>query len=485
MAAASDDSIPFPIICSIFQLPRGCPEPFNIKSALGPLNPETNDKLTALQSFREQIESLYCSTKKERMITQSDLSSLAPATEIISRMNEYWKLLKSLILSIEVDPDAVRLVESFVVEWPSPLNRHSVRIKLTTATSKHLLGALYMEACLLLCQWAYMLMENARATIGTICTRSAEFKVGADQMCRAAGIFDYVAHKVENEWAADLNSLVSLEQRPLETTPILCIGMRDICLAQAQGMAVAQTIANGNSKPSILCKLSQGIIQLMTTGIDRLSTIPTYSELTGIARKGDPHSSITQHWQFYASIWKAMSYHFAAEIEWNKDSYGIAIAYQTKAVNETKQSSVQVPFQGELSKINQIVTEWKTSEVLKLKTYSDENSTIYYQSVPSLDILDSLPSPAIIMKPVLFSDQDIIPFSLIREVIEPPPPPTYSETTTQANLTEVSGGQVSVGSSSTTTAQERIEQMGFPSEVVRAALLKHHQNEAAAIDSLL
>jgi len=44
---------------------------------------------------------------------------------------------------------------------------------------------------------------------------------------------------MENEWSSSLCGLLSVDQRPLETTPHVCHALRDVFLAQAQACAVA------------------------------------------------------------------------------------------------------------------------------------------------------------------------------------------------------------------------------------------------------
>jgi hypothetical protein len=236
--------VPFSVMCSAFQLPRAPPEYLNIKNAIGCLNVAADARMTAIQRARDQMDSLFgASGKKNVIIPQSQLSTLAPASELLGCISSYYPLLMELIVSVRADPECVHIKESVTIEWPSPLTGTSVRVKLTTiATGKHLLGALYVELCMLLVNRAFMLAEDARVTVGTICSPNSEFKRAADMLCRAAGILDFVANRIETEWSSDLSSLLTIEQRPLEVTPALCCGLRDVYIAQAQAMAVAQVI---------------------------------------------------------------------------------------------------------------------------------------------------------------------------------------------------------------------------------------------------
>lgn len=51
-----------------------------------------------------------------------------PAAELLATMDAYTPLVLQLALSVEADPEAVRLRESFIIEWPSPLTRLAVKV---------------------------------------------------------------------------------------------------------------------------------------------------------------------------------------------------------------------------------------------------------------------------------------------------------------------------------------------------------------------
>lgn len=221
-----------------------------------------------------------------------------------------------------------------------------------------------------------------------------------------------------------------------------------------------------------------------------LESIPNYhTTVTGVAAKnvGDKHSSITQYWKFYSSVWSTLAYRFAAEIEWEKDAYGKAVAYQERAVEWS--ASASEPFFGELALINSSIRAWRDSEAATLSRYKDENSTIYYDPVPPSDRLDSLPAAVTIMKPIPFTEPEAVPFSLSlsADTPLPTPPPPMAPPPAYTDAVAASVGTSAVGTSSEalSAAQRRLEGMGFESNAVKQALTKHNQNEQAAIEQLL
>lgn len=226
----------------------------------------------------------------------------------------------------------------------------------------------------------------------------------------------------------------------------------------------------------MLCKLARGVLRQFNNGLAKLESIPYYSSITGVAANGigEKHSPITDYWRFYANIWSAFANRFAAEVEWEKGSYGKAVAYQQRAVELS--SCDKVSFFGELANINMEVSRWRNCEAATLARFKDENSTIYYDPVPLYERMDPLPEGVTIMKFVGFVEPEVAPFSLLNEA-QSLPPPAYSDASEPVS-SEVSSVEQS-------GSQRRLEGMGFDASAVRTALSKNNQNEQAAIEQLL
>ena len=195
---------------------------------------------------------------KKSIIPRTETSKAGSSGEVLGCIDQYWSLLRQLILSVEADPDAVRLCESITVEWPSPLTRVAIKVKLNTvATAEHVKGALYLEAAMLLVNRAFFLADDARLILGPSCT--GDLKRAAEKLRAAAGVLVFLIGRLENEWSAALAGIVKVDQRPIETLPSVCQGLRDMYLGQAQACAVALALSTGSSNPSVLCKLSLGV----------------------------------------------------------------------------------------------------------------------------------------------------------------------------------------------------------------------------------
>jgi hypothetical protein len=130
MASFNPDSIPPPVLGTLFTFPRGVPALFLIAKALGPLAEHSaNSKLQSLQQNRDTLCKLYGSNLKKSIIPRNELSQFASASEILGCIENYWTGLMSLILSVESDPERVHFASQVIVEWPSPLTRAAIRVK--------------------------------------------------------------------------------------------------------------------------------------------------------------------------------------------------------------------------------------------------------------------------------------------------------------------------------------------------------------------
>jgi len=162
----------------------------NIAAAIGQLSDEYSiERLSVLQESRRTLEKLFGSALKKSILPRTETHLASPAPEVLACMDSYWPSLSQLTLSVQADPEAVRLCDSFTVEWPSPLTRVAIKVKLNkNAAGEQVRGALYLEASMLLANRALLLSEEARLTVGP--DGGGDAKRAADLLKKAAGVFE-------------------------------------------------------------------------------------------------------------------------------------------------------------------------------------------------------------------------------------------------------------------------------------------------------
>lgn len=95
-----------------------------------------------MQELRDSVGRLMGDGLKKPIIPRSEIGTVSSASECSSALGGYYDLLLRCVLSAESDPEAVHLGAAFVVEWPSPFTRLSVRVKLNkSANSDQFLGS--------------------------------------------------------------------------------------------------------------------------------------------------------------------------------------------------------------------------------------------------------------------------------------------------------------------------------------------------------
>jgi hypothetical protein len=103
---------------------------------------------------------------------------------------------------------------------------------------------------------------------------------------------------METDWSSSMCRLLSVDQRPLETTPAVCNALRDVFLAQAQACAVAQAHkAPTPPKPSAMAKLSLGSALLVEGAAAHLrSTLGKgVGAFSGVAEKTDAGCGLLEY----------------------------------------------------------------------------------------------------------------------------------------------------------------------------------------------
>ena len=473
MAAAAPWLPPLKVVCAMFQLPRGCPKPCTIEEAFGPLqDAEAAARLSNLQQARGRLEKLLGSDLDKPIIPRSE-TAVAPASEVVACMEQYWRCLAQLTLSIEADPESVQVTNSFAIEWPSQLTRVAVKVKLNSqANSEQICGALYLETSMLLASRAMMLANHAIDVLGPACT--GDPRAAATSLRTAAGILDSLAAKIENEGSHAMNGLVQPEQRPYETLPAVCVALRDIFLSQAQQCAVAQAITSGTaaSNPALMAKLSLGVVKLLNTGVLHLRAHAHGSAevITGIASKSEEGCTLSVFWAFSASLWTSLADSFTSKVQWDKENYGLAVAYQQRAVAlsgplprqqqasnfdkknrntgkgvgggggaaaaalggsgagssnwRTVARGLPCPMEGRLRDFSVDVEAWRVTEGNRLRDYELENGSVYFFAVPKGDAdieaeAGGAVEPVVMMKIQPLEVPDVVPISLARKPRDP------------------------------------------------------------------
>ena len=465
MAAPSSVSGVLPpvrLVCAMFQFPRGCPQPCTFTESFGPLqDKDAQARLANLQLTRERMAKLLGSDLGKPIIPRSE-PDMAPASEVVACMEQYFRCLAQLTLSIEANPLNTSVQSPFSVEWPSQLTRVAMKVKLNSqANASQIIGALHLETTMLLASRAFMLANSAVDAIGS--SGTGDPRVAAQMLSTAAGILDNLGHKIENEWAETMNGLVSVDQRPVETLPATCTAFSYIFLAQAQQCSVAQAIHSGLAmkNPALMAKLCLGIVKQLQTGVFHLrGHAPQHVDsITGIASKSEAACTLSIFWSFESSLWMSFAHSFQARAEWANGRYGAGVGLMKRAVAllqaskdtnaaaqikpQTKNKSKNGPagsatdgtvatgiaaanwkvvrvglpaaLEGRLKDFESDIFAWREAEERRLAEYQKENDVVYFQMPPSEEDLEmEMPEPHVMMKAKPFVDPDVVPLSLVR-----------------------------------------------------------------------
>jgi len=387
---------------------------------------------------------------------------------------------------------------------------------------------------MLLASRGFLLADDARATLGPAC--SGDVKVASERLRAAAGVFSFLLTKVENEWSAPLAAIVQVDQRPHETIPSVLKALRDLALAQAQGMAVAQVVKQGAAaaSPTMLAKLCHGAATLLDAAAQQLATSPNAKVVTGLGHKSDVGGTLTDYLTVWTCFWRALAHRYTAADLWAKEQWGDALAHQRTCVALAASKGLQPPqLLGQLKEVAEDVAGWRSAEEATLSSYESDNNTIYFAAVPLAP--DPLPPAAFVAKPTLMQEPEVAPICLHRTGdhvaddandsalaaalaesaiessdggpdaaaegaslpdfedavgmgegansaakpgMEPPPPPSYEEAAGTSK-------PAAAGSAEGTAAATRLTEMGFTAQQVATALKKHNGREAAALEALL
>eukprot|EP00904_Undaria_pinnatifida_P007827 jgi/Undpi1/4174/HiC_scaffold_16.g07541.m1 len=303
-------------------------------------------------------------------------------------------------------------------------------------------------------------------------SQGSKFTEAGLHLRKAAGLFQRLNTTELPRWVGE----TAKAPRLVEVEPTVCEGLVHFCLAEAQQMAIGKALVGGKTPKTLLARLCGGVVRMLE---DSVSAMRRGGSSSVYERLDSP---FLVHIAFQQSMFKALAYRFVAETAWAKDEHGIGVAYMAQAsesrwpyacrlsvsclggslallslggflyptsrwtddackrVEERRDATSPglPPLSPALRNIHQELHSLQGEFRDLRNSYLKDNNSIYYDPVPEFDMLDPLPEPVMMMKPLPSEEE---------------PPPTillsFRPTSTAEAETEGNGPE-----GSTTTADK-------------------------------
>lgn len=235
-----------------------------------------------------------------------------------------------------------------------------------------------------------------RAVSGFQEQRTGDYAAAAQHFKAAAGAMQMLSEEQLPKWASKSGDSFG-QDLPSEAKIESAEAFKTLFLAVGQQMAVATSLNKpGTPNFSLLAKLCLGISEQMDLFVGTMS-----SKASLRMAKIDPYLFALVRFQI--KIQKAVSTYFLARSSWDNNAPGLAIAFLNEAIALTKIQDYNG--RGQLPKLESKEIMYDAAQLRQhmkdlLGTWQAENSTIYFESVPSSVPEDAkLPAGMHMMKP--------------------------------------------------------------------------------------
>lgn len=286
-------------------------------------NPEQNISFAA--SFRtvgsnEKTKNAMRKADEERKNLLEGLRAKKVSHKrVVDDAQRYIPLIQQILISCKLQVETARMDKGLVFQWSSGIeikeeNGEIVTMYQSEALMYHLVMTVACEAL-------------GRAGLAADQTKKCEFAAASRDYAAAVGIFECLANDQLPRWIAKGSALnVDEELLPLECSQSVASAFCLLFAAYGQQMAIATVL----SKPivpnySLMAKLCLGVHDQLNHFLDIMLKNLSVSMMDRIDQ--DFYALLS----FQISSQKALSLYFQARAQWDKNSFGIAIALLNEA----------------------------------------------------------------------------------------------------------------------------------------------------------
>ncbi|XP_021754535.1 uncharacterized protein LOC110719859 [Chenopodium quinoa] len=310
------------------------------------------EHLKELTARRRVIEESINATSFITEATAREMSGglTSRSQQDIQKLEQYLPLLQNFIVQVDsISRNKDLLILELRIQWSSTLSSMKFRFG---GPKFFQINSLKYELGMVLFLYGLTIRERAFEVF------SEDMQQSASLLRKAAGIYKYLSAEV-----LPLLQSILPPEKPPETTTNVSSAMNNICLAEAQAIAIRIAEKQGLSNGA-LAKLHYGVTQLL----DEASSV-LQSEPKDVSRK------FIEFIYTCSTLHELKSYRRLAESYKQSEQMGVAIGLlncgMSKSKNLPGEQTWREAFKSEVYKISDM-----------LKKYNDENAFVWQQKIP-------------------------------------------------------------------------------------------------------
>jgi len=309
-------------------------------------------------------------------VVSPDIEDSIPAIE------RYLPLVLGLVKAVESNSN-IKLNDSLSFTWASVISEKSMPAMYTCNSIRYESSIVYLTLAFMHCNNSAVIIKKS-----TDVDYDEKANLAANELRIAAGIFDYL-------YSTELPKWVTLpNDRPPELLPQVAKGLSNMCIAQAQQMAI---------KKAIIKEASAGVLAKLCIEVYRC-----YDNcLNGIKASNKDYTDISNTLKSYImlnqALWRGVALKYLAKDAYSKEQFGKAVSYLNLAEKQMKE--IIIPPKSPLEVVKDDVFS-ETQQIVQLKEkLTKENDMVYFQKLIEFNQLE-IPDGKCISAPIPFQPPD-------------------------------------------------------------------------------
>jgi hypothetical protein len=286
---------------------------------------------------------------------------------VYSEAMKYLPLINQILLTCKVQPEMARLDEQLMFEWKSGIENAP-----SPFTSEALIYDLVMTC---------VCLGFGKTISATESSLTGDFAAASREFAAASGIFESLAKDHLPKWIAKGTNL-QIEKLPIEATVNSCEAFKELFLANGQQMAIATVLKKpGIPNYSLVAKLCLGVSE-------RLESFQRIMRKNSPEMIGRLDKDLFTFIGIQLGLQRALTLYFHSRGLWGSMDYGCAIAMLREAKKSLDPGNAErmpeIPKNSPFAPLLKDIDDLKTHMILLIKHYEEDNSIIYFESIPQV-----------------------------------------------------------------------------------------------------
>ncbi|KAG8732307.1 hypothetical protein FRC12_019337 [Ceratobasidium sp. 428] len=345
--------------------------------------------------------------------------------KVVKALDEYLPYVRAIIACVAADD--LTLAQDPIFSWRTTLSSHT----LSSDSPRLNVHGLHAELAFILLTTAYALSNLSAASVASLGTyerdralpdsdrraKDEKLTFAIKLLCRAAGIFTYVAQVVIPEWSK--SPAAGSGARPPDLTKDVVSALAKLALADAQSLTVRKLLTRsaaesalspgpplpkGHPAPSLVAKLTLHTASLYTSARSLADTASRKTSLIKIPGRsaddgsgGQVSQDVRRYLEDEAALAGALAHKWLGVDAGEAGKTGDAVGYlkwakgELEALKEGKIARFKKGGGGGDAKMKKERSVEELESVgTFLKNYQKVNDTVQFQPVPSSSALQSL-----------------------------------------------------------------------------------------------